>query len=777
MDSNMKLYYTVPLMDLETFKSSRTEPVLAYGEDVPDDCREAILAITDDSDSFAHLALGKLLDYQIKVSIYTLNSGGIDIETGNIVSVADANEENAKNWLSFWLERTEKNHNPESALILQTLLCKLQAISFDYALEQLPKSLKYLKKQIKEAKKIHEAAVSRRKAQIRVDIKEMPGGLTENERICIELGIPTEVENPKDVEEYGFYEHRNCYYIKRVDKDGGVWYSDISNFTMKVKFLIESDDNPRRIVEFTNVKNRKKTIVLSADKIAAVQPFRVAAIGLGNFQFAQNQADFMKITNKLLENEISASDIKRMGFHKENFWTWNNGIAYANEGKVDIVQPDSFGIITKGEDNFFLESASEMFSGDYTFVKEKKMIRVVKEGFTLRKWVNLIVKSYGKNGYALAFYGIASFFSDIIYEKCGFFPMMFLFGPPQEGKSTAAKSLMYLYTTDPIWVNLEGSTTEKGLLRDINYSKNTCILLDEYNNNLPDRLRGMIKGFYNRISNVKAKFSNDNQTTSSTSQGGIIIAGQHSPTQDIALFTRCIYMIFEQRNLTDENRESFKILQDYQKEGFTAIIEELLLYRDIVAQKFKEEHTSLYSFFKTPQMQEIRLAENYAALFCLYKILPEIFQDIAGDNKEAEFLGIITQKLYAQHDSMKRSNDTQTYWDVVSYLANRGDIKQGVHYQFKLREAKRVLEIFPQDIHPLYVKEMYLQRRNPIGTTNDLKTYLEISKHLIEVNRTMRIGRNRSSGWVIDIERIGVELPEDVMMTATGDESEIKNVF
>lgn len=776
MDSN-NLYYVVPLMDLELFKSSREEPCLSYGEDVPNDCKDVILVITEESDSFAYLALGKLLEYNITVFIYELKGREPNYDTGNIPSVADTQVSEAYDWLALWLARTATNHTPQSAEILQGLLCKLQGIAFDYAIEQLPKPLKYLKKQIKEAKKAYDEAAMRKKAQSRVELKEKPDGLSEKEFKCIQLGIPTEVEYPEDVEEYGFYEHRNCYFIKRVDKDGFVWFSDISNFTMKVKFLIESDDNPRRIVEFTNVKNRKKTIVLSADKIAAVQPFRVSAIGLGNFQFAQNQADFMKITNKLLENEISASDIKRMGWQKDNFWTWNNGAAFAKDGKVEIVEPDTFGIITTGENNYFLESASEMFSGDYTFVKEKKMIRVVKEGFTLKDWVTLIVKAYGKNGYALAFYGVASFFSDIIYEKCGFFPMLFLFGPPQEGKSTAAKSLMYLYTTDPIWVNLEGSTTEKGLLRDINYSKNTCVLLDEYSNHLPDRLRGMIKGFYNRISNVKAKFSNDNQTTVSTSQGGIMIAGQHSPTQDIALFTRCIYMVFEQRNLTEENRKNFQILQDYQKQGFTAIIEELLLYREVVEKTFKEEYTKLYSFFKTPQMQEIRLAENYAALFCLYKVLPQIFGDIAGEANEGEFLGVIMSKLLNQHDSMKRSDDTQTYWDIISYLANRGDIKQGVHYQFKLREAKRVLEMFPQDMHPLYVKEMYLQRRNPIGTTNDLKTYLEIAKHIIDVNRTMRIGRNRSSGWIIDIDKIGVELPEDIGMTTTFTDSELKPDF
>ena len=84
-------------------------------------------------------------------------------------------------------------------------------------------------------------------------------------------------------------------------------------------------------------------------------------------------------------------------------------------------------------------------------------------------------KVYPGNAELLIAYYIATVFSDVIYKaNFGYFPLLFLFGKRQSGKSTAARSIMYMFGKPPMedGINLASGSTSTGMQRSMDSTTN-----------------------------------------------------------------------------------------------------------------------------------------------------------------------------------------------------------------------------------------------------------------------------------------------------------------
>ncbi|AUS04248.1 hypothetical protein [Pseudotamlana carrageenivorans] len=67
------------------------------------------------------------------------------------------------------------------------------------------------------------------------------------------------------------------------------------------------------------------------------------------------------------------------------------------------------------------------------------------------KWATSMSSVYPGNAELLIAYYISTVFSDLICKaNFGYFPLLFLFGKRQSGKSTAARSIMYMFGKPPM---------------------------------------------------------------------------------------------------------------------------------------------------------------------------------------------------------------------------------------------------------------------------------------------------------------------------------------
>src|SRR5690606_5964855 len=88
-------------------------------------------------------------------------------------------------------------------------------------------------------------------------------------------------------------------------------------------------------------------------------------------------------------------------------------------------------------------------------------------------------------------------------------------------------------------------STEVAAYRKLSKFKNALVWFDEYANNIhPNRVE-LLKSAYDGVAREKGVASNDNRTQKTSINSAVILSGQQQPTQDIALFKRCITLSFD----------------------------------------------------------------------------------------------------------------------------------------------------------------------------------------------------------------------------------------
>src|SRR6056297_790848 len=133
--------------------------------------------------------------------------------------------------------------------------------------------------------------------------------------------LPNGVD-PEQVEKYGFYEYKNRYYFRA--KEGG-WYT-VSNFILKPLFHIKLVTDSSRLFEMTNIYGHKEIVDIDVTSMVSIQNFRKIIEGRGNYLFEGNEVQFMRIKRKLYDNTKTCELIENLGWQKEGFYAFSNGV-------------------------------------------------------------------------------------------------------------------------------------------------------------------------------------------------------------------------------------------------------------------------------------------------------------------------------------------------------------------------------------------------------------------------------------------------------------------
>jgi len=118
-----------------------------------------------------------------------------------------------------------------------------------------------------------------------------------------------------------------------------------------------------------------------------------------------------------------------------------------------------------------------------------------------------------------------------------------LFGEKGTGKTTLATSLQsfFIHGVDP--PNL--SVTSVPAMNDrVSQAVNTLVVLDEYKNDLDMRKIAFLKGLWGGGGQTKKNTNTDGMAAQTIVSTGVVLCGQDKPTQDMALYTRVIFLAF-----------------------------------------------------------------------------------------------------------------------------------------------------------------------------------------------------------------------------------------
>ena len=332
--------------------------------------------------------------------------------------------------------------------------------------------------------------------------------------------MEAEMRDLKASHDYGFFERNNAYY--KYDSKGVP--QKITNYTIKLLYFVRAGQQSRAVCQFSNEFREVQKTVLLTDEFIKVESLDKCAARLGNFVFFGQKLDLDRMRVKLLANVPYAREVERLGRHKvglqnDGFYAWANGIHYhgeffaadrdgfvrlrrpvadveeiykmRSESKLEIEgtvrqlnAPDEiFKALAEeavaqlvADDQVFeilhwyLPAAADLLAGsgnDDDTLNKFRHFGTGKLRFT--QWAKQIEFAYGQaNGRTMVAFYVAALFRTVIYrENNGYFPLLYHYGAPLSGKSTAARSLarMFGIPFDMDGTGLESGSTQIGISR------------------------------------------------------------------------------------------------------------------------------------------------------------------------------------------------------------------------------------------------------------------------------------------------------------------------
>lgn len=505
----------------------------------------------------------------------------------------------------------------------------------------------------------------------------------------------------------------------------------ISNFTIKIYFQVQTgDDRAYRVVEIKNTQGDVSVILMNSDDGVSKGSFKKIIARHGNYIFKGTDDELADLMELLQKEEKPCVYIDKMGWNaRHKIYVFCNGIAYLTENNMSFLPVDNYGIVQHEGKYLFIPANSDIFKHqDALHQNERKFIkRTQRDNFSMEQWADLFYKVYGEKGKVAITYYIATLFRDIVFKHLSRFPILNLYGPPGFGKGAIAESLLHMFGGRQAPIMLGAGSTTVGLWRRLSSLNNSLLLVDEYKNNLEKKIIESLKAVYDGSGRTTGVMSNDLQTKAAVVNCAIILAGQHMPTGEAALFPRCIMLSFNEGQFSSVARESFSILKAMEEDGgFSDITFSLLKYRPLIETNFKESYEiiskQIFKEVEADGIVEDRLIINISMLLTVFYILKD---QIKFPFTYEECRSFFIENMKYQNSISKGNDDVGKFWIIVENLASQRKILYDK--DFRIKDGFLYLRL--SVVHPLYVKELrQLVDPNALTSVDSLRHYLSLHK-------------------------------------------------
>ncbi len=550
---------------------------------------------------------------------------------------------------------------------------------------------------------------------------------------------------------YGFYEENNCYFSV-----SGTGEYQWSNFVMEPMFHIKDAISPKRLYKIRNINRQEEIIELKQEDLVSLAKFKQKVEGLGNYIWLAKEEQLTKLKMFLYEQTETALEIVQLGWQKQNFFAYGNGI-YADKKWYPV---DDYGIVRLDDErNFYLPAFSRIYREEQKlFQFERKFVHLGYSGISLSEFSKKLVAVFGDNAKVGISYLLAALFRDIItsYTK---FPLLNLFGPKGSGKTELGTSLMAFFVIENQPPNIQ-SSTKAALGETVAQCANALVHLDEYRNDLEMEKREFLKSIWDGVGRSRMNMDRDKKRETTAVDCGVIVSGQEMATADIALFSRMVFLTFDTSEFTADAKRRFNELLEVRKRGLSHLVLQILSHREKFEHEFAGNYKSAFSDI-TERLEQARIEDrilrNWVVPLAAFRTLSGVLE---LPFTYPELLKITIDGIVRQNGECKSNNELGKFWDLVSYLRQNGDIHNEADYrivyvnefscntlQHKLqfKEQKRILLLRKSRIFQLYKKEA-----RAVGETSlpegSLKFYLEKSPEYIGTKNSVRF-KNVSKGY------------------------------
>jgi hypothetical protein len=279
---------------------------------------------------------------------------------------------------------------------------------------------------------------------------------------------------------------------------------------------------------------------------------------------------------------------------------------------------------------------------------------------------------------------------------------------------------------------------------------NALVHLDEFKDSIDITKREFLKGLWDGTGRNRMNMDKDKKREITKVDTGVIISGQEMAVSDIALFTRFVFLSFEQHTPTPELTARFERMTEVRKLGCSHLTLQILAHRAYFEQNFHAAYISTLEDIQTALAQEpveIRILKNWVVPLAAFQTLRN---QLELPFTYEQLKTIAVNGIKKQSEKCKSNQDVGVWWNIVSFLASQGKIYDRCHFridtehkismdegELESQEPITILKIRVKPIFELYLEHAKKTGQKVLGKAS-LDYYLEHSPELLGHKHSVR---------------------------------------
>jgi len=558
---------------------------------------------------------------------------------------------------------------------------------------------------------------------------------------------------------WGFYplsDKNGRYFSYMFKNQNGSSHSSVSDFYMKPLLHIydESNDNSnnKRVVQLCHMDKRLDKYVEWKSGIFSILPkVHEQLVNAGPYNFFGAVDQYKRIWMNMSYGFTKCYPTNVLGQHTEGFFVFGNAIYHQVDGKYQIDYVDDLGVVTHEETNYYLPAFSKIHL-DRKNDNDKNRYKLARnfmykeiplnKQITFDKWADLMnrVYSINDNGKWALLYAVTCGFRDFIFDNRGEFTAPFFIGPTSSGKSKIAESIRNLYMDYKSAAFNLNTGTPAAFFMFVESLRNLPIVMEEYNDNdiNPMIFQALKAATLDGQGRIKVADAASKTMDSSDINASLILLGQEAPQKDDgSLANRCIICDVPSRDFSEDERQTFEELKDYEKTGLSNILLQVLelremyekFYLSILVEETKKLKDSVKLNISNTEGL-MRIINACALMTSTCRLIEQHATHLKLPFTYAEFLPIAQQKVFSQLERISSTNKLSTYFQTISTLITHERIKIGRELKIsptakvtRVLSGKKKQEVeLPIDTKVLYVdfEGVYSLYQKEVGSNEAL---------------------------------------------------------
>jgi hypothetical protein len=488
-----------------------------------------------------------------------------------------------------------------------------------------------------------------------------------------------------------------------------------TNFTIEPLYHVVDLRESHRMVKISNDEGEQRIVELSDKALSSFDAFSTMLTNMGNYTYEPHfqKYHFIKLKNFILKSTERCMELKHLGWNGGGFYAFSNVVCVPGEDGIVLHEYDHNGIVKIGKKLYLSPSMApsrNLRDDDGTDMvqsyEEEKFFTYTKSSVGLSEWARLFVQAYGHRGeMGFAWVLIASF-RDLIYQlqlKC---PHLYLFGPPQSGKSAMGESILRLFfagknTSGQMKGGVamgQGMVTDFALADSLERFRNAVFLGNEYDPyNTDKRHRAWFKNAFDNEGRKKGSIG-EGRTTVQTQHvnSAVMLSGQLvDQTDGCALLTRCVNLSFSERwtkDRTDNELEWFHDLKNLETEGLSSVVMEIMGMRGLMQSKLKTAYMKELLWLRDQAKRkggaQTRLMENYALILGVLEVVKE---QMTLPVRMEDFRTKCVADMMEYSSMVTRGGVLSDFWNAVMMLYSEKEIVYGKHIERTVKTSRILL--------------------------------------------------------------------------------------